>query len=147
MGNTKTLLPSRGGSPLLRGAGHSQVVPLDQTGGGPWPSTGHPLHSALSFFCLIFFFSTEEMLYLPPSTSACCPGGLALALLWMGVRDAPGCPRGRPLPQPGGFPGSLPITIPPSRLRECQWEQGPQGMMENVMAARGTAGIQQRWVA
>uniref|UniRef100_A0A493TGY2 Niban apoptosis regulator 2 n=1 Tax=Anas platyrhynchos platyrhynchos TaxID=8840 RepID=A0A493TGY2_ANAPP len=42
---------------------------LAATRGGPAGarlSTGHPLHSALSFFCLISFFSTGEMLYLPP---------------------------------------------------------------------------------
>lgn len=59
MGNTEGT--RRGGGPA--------AARLAATRGGPAGarlSTGHPLHSALSFFCLISFFSTGEMLYLPP---------------------------------------------------------------------------------
>lgn len=45
---------------------------------GPQLNIGHPLHSALSFFCAIFFFPTAEMLYLHPLTEPQCrglPGG------------------------------------------------------------------------
>lgn len=90
--------------------------PTGSDWGGPGP--GHPLRSALCFFCLSFFFSTEEMLYLPPPQHWGCPGALALALQWMGARGAPGCPRDRPLVPVEGFLG-MPTSSP-----GCQWEDG-----------------------
>lgn len=76
MGNTETLLPSRGGGVPAATRGWPQPIgPTGSDWGGPWPGMGHPLHSALSFFCLIFFFSTEEMLCLPPAQVPGAAGG------------------------------------------------------------------------
>lgn len=148
MGNTETLLPSRGGgSLLLHGAGHSQVVLLGRTGEAPGLAWGTPCTLLCPSSALFSSFLLKRCFICPQHKCLGLLGGLALAPLWMGVWDGPGCSGGHPLPQPGGFPGSLPTTIPPSRLQECQWEQGPWGMMETMMAARGMAGIQQCWVA
>lgn len=71
-------------------------------------------------------------------------GGLALALLRVGVWGhswlSPGCP----LPESGAFPGSLPTAILPGRLQQCWWERGLQGLMDNGRANGARQG-QQRW--
>lgn len=117
MGNTKTLLPSRGGgSPLLHRAGHSQMVLLGQTGGGPRPGMGHP-HTLLC-----------------PSSALFSSWGWPESHCGWVCGMLPAAPGLVPCPSLGGF---LPTVIPPSQLWECWWEQGAWGMMEKHDGSRG----------
>lgn len=135
MGNTE--VTQRGGSCCCAAGRHP---------GGPAGarlSTGHPLHSALSFFCLISFFSTGEMLYLPPP-----PGLSSYAWGRLGgleprcLQDAPSCwtPAAGtvPCPHPWGFPGSLP-TGSISRAASCRHQHRGERGLRGRVGKNGTA--------
>lgn len=148
-GDTETLLPN--GAPLP-----TATAPPGRTGGGPRRARGIPcalLCPSSAFFSFLLRRCFTEELYLPPHHCLGLLGGLALALLRVGVGDTPGwLSLGLSLPQSRAFSGSLPTAIPPGgilgaaaaippgRLREHQWERGLQGMMENRMGNQDTTG-------
>lgn len=96
-------------------------------------STGHPLHSALSFFCLISFFSTGEMLYLPPPPRAelmcvgLSRGGWSPAACRMLPAAGPRQRGPSPARIRGVFLGASPWGASPGRSHAVTSTEGSEG--------------------
>lgn len=145
-GDTETLLPT-GGLAAVGGWPQPQPQPrLARTGSGPSLARGilcALLCPSSAFFSFLLRRCFTEELYLPPTQCPGLPGGLALALLRVGVWGhswlSPGCP----LPQSGAFPGNLPTAIPPG---------GVPGSLPTAIpapagsrSAGGSGGCRGRW--
>lgn len=145
-GDTETLLPT--GGPAAVGGWPQPQPRLARTGGGPSLARGIPcalLCPSSAFFSFLLRRCFTEELYLPPTQCPGLPGGLALALLRVGVWGhcwlSPGCP----LPQSRAFPGSLPTAIPPGGVPGRLPTAIPPWPAPGVPVGAGAAGDDGKW--